>query len=560
MASPVSAAGQRPTGSRPSKGLLADPPDALPPLTLPRAAGLEARETFALAGSTRVEAPDSPRTGTLAAPQSPEQPADPSSLILHLPPQPRFPPLSRHDLPRDATPLQIARFIQKFPTRLVDAQAVLMTRQVSMHIYMQTHPDPVVQLQGRLELFERLDEALSRRPQTGEVADARAEIADAIVTQKLLAESAGRTARLMTPINGHAHDVAPPCRTPVTLAHVEAALGVMLAGAPAELAARFKGLDLAPPSGLFEIFDHSEYGDDEHLDTRFGPGIELTAAGRELLGAYYGRKYQADIVFHALDGMTVSSLIPRFVERARQVAGDVRQAHYLGHAMAHGTLFVYVREGADEALLYLDSSAQANQLDVARELAITCEPLARNGRKIQVFQHTHSLQKDLNSCWLFAMKTAVTLTGKRRHADGPGDYLVPGAIGRLALRRMQTDLPEGVQAVWALPEIARMSQSRKDLMAHAGSELGVALSSMKPGETLRSSVERFTYQEQNGHQHLDYIRQKGERLAEVLEIESWSREIGRAVPAGAWGFKEQTEFAEQMKRLVRRPPGGAVAP
>jgi hypothetical protein len=96
-------------------------------------------------------------------------------------------------------------------------------------------------------------------------------------------------------------------------------------------------------------------------------------------------------------------------------------------------------------------------------------------------------------------------------------------------------------AVWALPELARMGQSLETISAHAGQDAERPLSGS--ADTLRTFVERFAIG-LDGVLIPDFIRQKGNRAAETIDIEAY-------VDAQRWSKARKDEFAARMKSLVR---------
>jgi hypothetical protein len=361
-------------------------------------------------------------------------------------------------------------------------------------------------------------------------------------------------------LNANARDVRPPERGAVTLAKVESALALM----PGNIADRLEGASLRQPEGLFH--DVAGFGHSVHhqSDIRFSKGVELTAEGRALLAAYYTRKYQASIAFDGTRRQGLADRVPHIFEHGRgQPGDDVRCAHYFGEREGHGTLLVYIREGGEhgeEALLSFDSTQMEKDIELGESLARGCAPLARPGKKIPVFQHTVGMQRDASSCWIYAMKAATTLTGHRRDANGGhGVFLIPGLIPKLVARATEVPEAPGLFRAQALPDIAKLAQSEGAVLAHAGGELGRPLESASHPATLQGFLEKYTYdlKDNSGKsppQMLDYMRQKGERLAEIIEIESWSRQIGQALDEAAWGPQQQDLFAREMKKLVRVRP------
>lgn len=342
---------------------------------------------------------------------------------------------------------------------------------------------------------------------------------------------------------------APRDRAEIRLRHVQSVLTDMGCDAAArELANQ--------PDRLSEHGHYKEVIDPKFPDSPFMSGIELEPKGRELLAAYYARKYGASIeITHTSHNLTVlCEMLPRLIAADRLKApGDMRCAHYFGSG--HGVAAIYIRESGEEAILFFDSNSLSGCM-FGEGLAEACRR-SLPGKPISVYEHFEKIQRDEHSCWSHAMKTCVTLTRRNRDESGNlGDFMIPSLIAELQGRRMEIGAPEGVIAVRALPEIAKMAQSRLLVAEHAGAELDTQLRDSKHGVTLRTFLEQHTYKAQNSHQQptqvLDYSRQKGQRYAEIVQIEAWSERIGLVVGAEAWGGPQQTEFANRMKHLIRR--------
>jgi len=382
-------------------------------------------------------------------------------------------------------------------------------------------------------------------------------VARAATELQIRYEAAQRVKAFQTEIGGRGKSVNPPARVSVTAGHVRQALNTMLADMPGPSADSFRLEALRAPEDLFvpgtQWGRHPETTGPGQQALRFEPAVTLTMKGRELLASYYARKYDADIVFTTALDDDAAELDPAFIERCRQKTGDVvRSALYRGHGEnLHGSLLVYAREGVREALILFDSAADESSLNIGIELAKDAAPLALDGKPIEVFQHVRAIQKDWQSCWIFAMKTAVTLTG--RQPDGRGgfkDFLMPDLIYSLDSRRLNTPAPAGINPVWALPEVVRASQSMTSVLADAGEYLDTPMRSAKAGVTLRSFIEKYTYTLRDGTQQLDYIRQKGHRADENAEIQAWSEQISEALSEDLWTTGRQIEFAAQIKTVI----------
>ncbi|MBC7436208.1 MAG: hypothetical protein H7332_09080 [Bdellovibrionales bacterium] len=293
----------------------------------------------------------------------------------------------------------------------------------------------------------------------------------------------------------------------------------------------------------------------------FEPVVTLTPKGRELLARYYAGKYAAEIAFSPSSDMH-AGFRPHhnFINRCRRLDGfEVRRALYLGHVdNVHGSLLVYVREGgkADqggkESLLCYDSITEKSDLVDGEELAEAIADLTQGAEPIEIFQQIRKLQRDYESCWVFAMKTAVTLTGRERgDAGGFDDFLVPDLSAALQARRLDEPAAEGVHPIRALPEVVKVSQYLDAVLADAGGELDAPLHGAKPGMTLRFFLEKYTYTTSDGIQLLDYARQKGFRAVENASIQDLSEQVGHKLGWAVWTPERQYTFAEKMKSLVR---------
>lgn len=357
----------------------------------------------------------------------------------------------------------------------------------------------------------------------------------------------------MTAIGGRGKVLAPPARANVTLEDVAATLNGMQGR---KLTARLARIDLEACQPTDMLYKE---GFTEVLDGRFGAGVKLTGAGRELLVDYYARKYGADIRFGHQGLGHQDSIDPAFISYARSKPGDnVRCSQYMGHGKdSHASLLVYSRENGQEAMVWFDSIAShADYLSVGIGLTQALEKHGLNdgvNGPIKVYQQINKLQRDYQSCWVYAMKTAVTLTGHTRDEEGQvnNDFLVPGLNGSLDARSPATPLQTGSHPVWVLPEVVKTSQYLHSVFADAGAEMDSQLQGAKPGVTLRNFLEKYTYSLADNTKVLDYMRQKGERLAEVVDIEAWSQAIGRQVGKDVWTPAVASDFANAMKARVR---------
>jgi hypothetical protein len=352
------------------------------------------------------------------------------------------------------------------------------------------------------------------------------------------------------------HAPPPRHRAPVTRTQVQSVLGDMGLNAVA------RKLDCQPNTisegGLYESI-RGFYRDCD--DPRFKSGIILAGKGRELLAGYYARKYGASVEITGanFNALAIGATLPALIAADRQKAGDVRCAHYFGDF--HGAAVIYIRQSGKEAILFFNT-IEAGTNSFGEGIVKVCEQELPRER-IPVYVHFAALQTDYESCWSQTMKAAVTVTRRNRDERGNwAEFQIPNLIDELESRRIEISSPTGVTRVRALPEIAKMAQKERLVAQHSGCELDTLLRDSKHGLTLRAFLERHTYDTRNTSDQpvrfLDYTRQKGERYAEIIQIEAWSEEIRRVVGAEAWGAPQQTEFANRMKQIVRGAGDGAV--
>jgi hypothetical protein len=300
---------------------------------------------------------------------------------------------------------------------------------------------------------------------------------------------------------------------------------------------------------LWHMVPQSTGDDARQLDPRFATGVQLEKEGREALARYYKLKYDVDIRF---EPKTPQDGIIDLLEEDMDKSGDgVRCVHYFGHTRSHATLLIYVREDGQDALIWLDSAQRANP-SFGIELSRRCAALAaKKKRPVAVYQRAWGLQRDANSCYAYAMKTAVMLAGRSRNLDGGFDgFIYPNLLDALSQRKTSSPAPEGVVTFWALPEEARMGQSLSIISAHAGPDLDKEFVGSRKRETLRMFLTRHTY-ETDTSQQADYMRQKGLRFAENIMLQRLSDRIRHGVAAREWDASRHLEFVRLMKLEMR---------
>lgn len=466
--------------------------------------------------------------------------------------------------------LAIIQKLFTFPAGAADAEVLQAAREICEQVKALTNPDAEKMFDQKLELFGCLDDILSKlKSDDMDIAVLQEDVAvlreQSLVLRRRLSGDRDIAAQVQREIDARAWErpavvrglgggAHPPMRAQVRTQQVQAALGRLvphLPHLPADVAARAQALQ-ATAGDLYEVRPT------QASDARFATGVELKPRGRELLRDYFNRKYHTDIVFTGGSIQAATASVADFIHEARRDAphagADMRRAQFMGHAGGHGSVLLYLREHGEEALLLFDPAGGAGDIKYGSALALACASLGPGGAPVKVYQHAQALQRDFMSCWAFSMKAAVMMTGRQPDGHGGfGGYLLPGAIDKLEARRLQTAPPSGVRPVWALPELSRTSQYIHIALENVGTELDGAGEGGAQDSATRTFVERFTYQRGDDSFMVDYMRQKGERLAELVEIEAWSQEIGKIAGPDIWTAQRQTAFAEDLKQMMRGP-------
>jgi hypothetical protein len=307
-------------------------------------------------------------------------------------------------------------------------------------------------------------------------------------------------------------------------------------------------------------------------DYKMGQGPLFNFQGLALLAAYYQRKYGTDIQVvefeNPVDPEDLANLsqtqignLASLIEEARKdpAQGDVRRAfHFVGGKVRHSHAAVYVREvGEDgapsECVYWFDSRDLGEEFpsEAEKHLAVYCWE-----HGIPMWANVTALQRDWYSCHLQAMKTCVTMT--RRDGDDEGSYLIPKLIpefrsnfvsqdGEVPSRRVK--LPTKIFRMQALPEIARMAQSRLMLNKHLSESNVDSKVRPKRKTTLRDVHRDLEEKPRNEH----YAPNKVVQYVQNIEIERWNRAIEKiAKDRGVtYGDREKLLFARLMHKRLR---------
>jgi hypothetical protein len=321
---------------------------------------------------------------------------------------------------------------------------------------------------------------------------------------------------------------------------------------------KFKNLKPLPVEGSFEYFLPKE--DTKVAEARFRQGIQINPKGQQLLARYFGRKYQTNIVFperKEANGYVEKIAVSQFPYRAkefllelRKTNGDVRCLFY--PEGTHVIPFVYLKQGDREVVLVADS--KGGKSGHAEALA---EQLKGSG--IEVLSVAQTRQRDMYSCYADSMKFAVSLTGHRPD----GEYLLPNLLDVL-LNHASEPNEKGVRLVSLPAELLRTAQISKFVEANLENDDEDRPLLDDPKHRTFAGVreqytETFTQATEaqpdltlaEARPKLDYLRQKGWRYAEIIQIEHFNEQLEKILGAKTWTPERQQEFAAQMKQGTR---------
>jgi Leucine-rich repeat (LRR) protein len=311
-------------------------------------------------------------------------------------------------------------------------------------------------------------------------------------------------------------------------------------------AARFMpdSVPLQVPGWLMQA-NNLKYGE----NPRFAPVAKLMRPGRESLARYFALTCGSEIIFRDELYPDVDLLLDLLRhEKGTDPGADRRCAYYFGHSETHAALLVYIREGGQEGIYWLDST-QGLSPTYCSNLAQGC---ISNGMPIQIYQNIWKLQHDNVLCRTYAMVAGVELTARTRDAEGGfGDFTHPNLLDTLESRKTLSPSLPGVTTIWAPQEIARMGQSLATIAAHAGPDVDQPLAGSEKSKTLGTKLAKSVYSV-NGFVYADYMRQKSLHHALYIDILEWVDQIAKHVKDETlWTAERQLEFVATLKRLMR---------
>lgn len=296
------------------------------------------------------------------------------------------------------------------------------------------------------------------------------------------------------------------------------------------------------PDRFYRIVHDSKIDSDHNLVTI--PSF----AGLVLAAEYYSQKYQTNIELPLSGVCEVDEFfddIQDHLAKARITEGDYRQAFILGARGPHATPIIYVREDGEESLLHADSKG----LDL---------------QTVQLIQKTHYLtginvyavekprQADLYSCFMDALALCVDAT--KVHSN-TGKYAIPNLLTRLKLRSEPRDGYFATKLPDVLLKTAQIPAFIRDHQEIDSSEI------IHKTETFQQFKNRYTdkvviYKE-NGEAKTtnisSYVRKKGIKLAETMEIQFYLKQLKIEGLKKGHGLSadEQIDFIRQAKMAVR---------
>jgi hypothetical protein len=306
-------------------------------------------------------------------------------------------------------------------------------------------------------------------------------------------------------------------------------------------------------------FIHVE--DPSIMEPEYCNGIRINGQGQRLLAEYYARKYGANIVFpedeHGshLTMADFHAYVRTCIEPLQKEGGDVRCAFYLGGN--HTVPVIYIKEKGQQSILVADSKGGGDQ-DLARVIA---QALA--GEDITVYRVDEPRQRDMDSCYADAVKFSVTMTGREPLGGGTfGEYLLPSIGDELKARTKESRYSGDVSAVTLPSELIKLAQISAFVRTHSADTPEAVLRGDAKHRTLEEF--QFDYQAtftQSTYNHpdpkplpkADYLRQKGFRYAEIIQIEYYNKQLKSLFGETHWNVTRQEEFAHVLKQSLRVP-------
>ena len=259
-----------------------------------------------------------------------------------------------------------------------------------------------------------------------------------------------------------------------------------------------------------------------------------------------------------MDKVEFPSAIAKLIETLPKTQDDVRCVFYLEGS--HSIPVAYVKENGKKFLVVSDSKGGKKD-DLADLIA---EAFAyQKVEDIQVFRVSTPRQADLYSCFSDAMKFAVLVTARRKneHTGDFEEYLIPQLGEQMNTRQVPSDTnsePSKVASVLLPNECLRLAQLTRFINEHLDSEAqdnplrGDAKG--RRWDQFQTDYERTFTTGNDGaavtKPRADYLRQKGVRYAQIVEIEYYNDQL-KTMLGDKWSIEQQNELVDRLKKVAR---------
>jgi hypothetical protein len=256
--------------------------------------------------------------------------------------------------------------------------------------------------------------------------------------------------------------------------------------------------------------------------------VHLYEAGLELVRQYYSNKYQTDILLVEYNFVAISkpdTLIRSLQHNSR---GDFRRALILGVNSGHGVPLIYLEEEGEKGILYADSLPDEDNEQTLKDLA--------KQMNVPVYPLDSSLQNDGHSCYTHA----VTLA---RDATAIDPETKQYKILRLLAKIKERSVKQGDN--FYLPklpdELLKTPQSQAFFKYHTEN------SSRKVHKQETIAEFRQRYEKNNKP---DYLRQKGLKLAKIIEIQFYLNQL-KTILGSDLTEDTRKQFVRDAKQFIK---------
>lgn len=262
------------------------------------------------------------------------------------------------------------------------------------------------------------------------------------------------------------------------------------------------------------------------------PSIELKTKGILLLTQYYADKYAAKITIPQHLG--VADSLSRFIKSApnyladfRNAQGENRQAFLIGIMSGHGIPIIFIKDDKnEEGILLADSKGTSsyNALQLQESLGIPVYAV-KKGR-----------QRDGFSCYADALIIGCECTARN---ISNGEYRIPNLLQQLKSRSTNLDnyhvtlLPDNLLKTSQLSDFTKEHKEPNNPIIHKN-------------ETLTDFRKRYT----NEFAHPTYLRAKGVKFADIIEIQFYLNQLKEKVGTKLTEIDSKL-FIEESKKILK---------